>query len=357
MSTREPVQLLEGLGFGEGLRWHDDRLWFSDFYAAHGLHRSTPVGATLRVEVELDERPSGLGWLPDGRLLVVGHGRPAGAPAASPTAACVMHADLVVGAPRRTPTTWSSTITAVRTSATSASTSPPAPSRPAPRWSGVVRPDGDACRRPSSELAVPERVGHHRRRPHAASIGESFGQRLLARSPSDADGHPGRRAGLGRPPAASVPRRHARLDADGAIWFADAMAPEVVRVAEGGEVLDVITVPDRCFACALGGPDGRTLFVATASTFPGRRASPTGRVGSGRSRSTCPTPVAPEPRPPHRRSGARGDPTLSSCPARASLDQLRHGHVPRGVRVVTGSRRSAATPSVHRSAGSAAHAV
>ena len=60
------------------------------------------------------------------------------------------------------------------------------------------------------------------------------------------------------------------LDADGAIWFADAMAPEVARVVEeGGEVLDVIALPDRCFACALGGPEGRTLFVATASTFPG----------------------------------------------------------------------------------------
>ena len=59
------------------------------------------------------------------------------------------------------------------------------------------------------------------------------------------------------------------LDADGAIWFADAMAPEIVRVAEGGEVLEEITMPDRCFACALGGTEGRTLFVATATTFPG----------------------------------------------------------------------------------------
>jgi sugar lactone lactonase YvrE len=59
------------------------------------------------------------------------------------------------------------------------------------------------------------------------------------------------------------------LDADAAIWFANAMAPEVARVAEGGEVLETITMPDRCFACALGGSGGHTLFVATASTFPG----------------------------------------------------------------------------------------
>ena len=108
------------------------------------------------------------------------------------------------------------------------------------------------------------------------------------------------------------------LDADGAIWFADAMAPEVARVAEGGEVLDVIALPDRCFACALGGPDGRTLFVATASTFPGG-TTPTGRVGSGRSRSTCPTPGAPDPGPPHRRSSGQGRPDAQLLPARASL--------------------------------------
>ena len=69
MSTRQATLLLDGLGFGEGLRWHDDRLWFSDFYA-HKV-QSLAMAGDVRLEAELDERPSGLGWLPDGRLLVV----------------------------------------------------------------------------------------------------------------------------------------------------------------------------------------------------------------------------------------------------------------------------------------------
>ena len=61
--------LIEGLYFGEGPRWHEGRLWFSDFYA-HAVH-SVDTGGNLRTELQLDDQPSGLGWLPDGRLLVV----------------------------------------------------------------------------------------------------------------------------------------------------------------------------------------------------------------------------------------------------------------------------------------------
>jgi sugar lactone lactonase YvrE len=56
------------------------------------------------------------------------------------------------------------------------------------------------------------------------------------------------------------------LDAAGGIWFANAVAAECVRVVEGGEVTDVVTTNARCFACMLGGPDGRTLFMLTAET-------------------------------------------------------------------------------------------
>ena len=59
----------EGLYFGEGPRWHEGRLWFSDFYD-HAVKSMNAEGA-VRVEHQLDDQPSGLGWLPDGRLLVV----------------------------------------------------------------------------------------------------------------------------------------------------------------------------------------------------------------------------------------------------------------------------------------------
>src|SRR5215218_5316174 len=70
MGPNSSVQVFhEGLDFGEGPRWHDERLWVSDFFA----HRvsSFDANGNARVEVELDDQPSGLGWLPTGELLVV----------------------------------------------------------------------------------------------------------------------------------------------------------------------------------------------------------------------------------------------------------------------------------------------
>jgi sugar lactone lactonase YvrE len=55
------------------------------------------------------------------------------------------------------------------------------------------------------------------------------------------------------------------IDADGAIWFADAVGSQVVRVREGGEITHRLPTPDNVYACMLGGPDGRTLFVLTAA--------------------------------------------------------------------------------------------
>ena len=61
--------LATGLTFGEGPRWHRGRLWFSDFYD-HAV-KSLDAAGNVRIELQLDDQPSGLGWLPDGRLLVV----------------------------------------------------------------------------------------------------------------------------------------------------------------------------------------------------------------------------------------------------------------------------------------------
>ena len=61
--------LCEGLYFGEGPRWKDGRLWLSDFYAQ--AVKSVSLSGDLRDEFKIDDRPSGLGWMPDGSLLVV----------------------------------------------------------------------------------------------------------------------------------------------------------------------------------------------------------------------------------------------------------------------------------------------
>src|SRR5271154_368184 len=66
---RKTQVLAEGIYFGEGPRWHEGRLWFSDFYAK--AVKSVSLAGDLRAEFEIDDRPSGLGWMPDGSMLMV----------------------------------------------------------------------------------------------------------------------------------------------------------------------------------------------------------------------------------------------------------------------------------------------
>ncbi len=72
------------------------------------------------------------------------------------------------------------------------------------------------------------------------------------------------------------------LDAEGAIWFADASSRDVVRVREGGEIVDRVDAGQRVFACALGGEDGRTLFVLCADGAGDATAAPTGTLRTHR---------------------------------------------------------------------------
>ena len=70
------------------------------------------------------------------------------------------------------------------------------------------------------------------------------------------------------------------LDADGAVWIANATAPQCLRVAEGGEILDTVDTTQTAFACMLGGDDGRSLFVMTApdSNHAARAAARDGAI-------------------------------------------------------------------------------
>jgi len=72
------------------------------------------------------------------------------------------------------------------------------------------------------------------------------------------------------------------LDAEGAIWFADAASSAAVRVREGGEVVDRVDAGQRVFACTLGGDDGRTLFVLCADGAGDSTATPTGTLRTHR---------------------------------------------------------------------------
>ena len=69
MTNRSLTPVVDGFTYLEGPRWHDGRLWLSDFYS-HKVVAVTPEGKTEEI-VTVPAQPSGLGWLPDGTLLVV----------------------------------------------------------------------------------------------------------------------------------------------------------------------------------------------------------------------------------------------------------------------------------------------
>ena len=68
--SREISTIVTGMSYLEGPRWHDQRIWFSDFYTCR-VYSAAEDGSDIRTEAEVAQQPSGLGWLPDGRLLIV----------------------------------------------------------------------------------------------------------------------------------------------------------------------------------------------------------------------------------------------------------------------------------------------
>jgi len=259
--------LVGGLYFPESLRWHCERLWFSDFYD-HAVHAVSLDGTDERV-LEVPNQPSGLGWLPDGRLLVV-----------SMTdrrllrleaGGLVEHADLsaVTGY-------WANDLVvdeAGRSYVTSfgfdldglidsegpvALYAEPGPPRSA---LAVVEPDGavgvaaEGLRFGNGIVITPD--------GSTLVVAESLGQ-CLTRFERAADGS------LSNPTTfAALPGRAPDgicLDAEGCIWVANAIAPECLRVTAEGEIVQRVDTVMASFCCALGGEKGSTLFVATATT-------------------------------------------------------------------------------------------
>lgn len=264
---------ISGYTFFESPRWHDGQLWLSDFYTQQ-IVRVTLQGEVTPV-AEVPEQPSGMGWLPDGRLLVVSV-RDRRILRQEADGKLVTHADLssvalghlndmVVDAQGRayvgnfgfdlmgggTPQT-----------ATLARVDP----------DGSVQVVATDLYFPNGSMITPD--------GQTLIVGETMGNRISAFD-IRADGSLGPRrdwARFGELPAltdmASVLRSlsaapdGATLDADGAVWFADAVGHRVVRMAPGGEVLESRSTGEQgAFACTLGGPDGCTLFVCVAPDF------------------------------------------------------------------------------------------
>jgi sugar lactone lactonase YvrE len=265
---RRVSKLLDGGRFFEGPRWRDGRWWVSDFYR-FGVFAVSPDGAEEQV-VETSDRPSGLGWLPDGSLLVVSMGDRRLLRQAD-DGALVEHADLtpfcggdandmVVDASGRA---WVGNF-GFNLSAGAE-----------PKSTVLVRvdPDGtaevaaDGLLFPNGCVITPD--------GRTLVVAETFGGKLTAFTITDNGRLEDRRVWADFTPAraqggAPVFPDGCCLDADGNIWVADARGRGCLHVAEGGEILEQLPHPDghNFYACMLGGDDGTTLLLCSAPSVP-----------------------------------------------------------------------------------------
>ena len=273
MAARTLTTLVEGGHFYEGPRWRDGRWWVSDFYA-HQVQTVTPDG-TVEVVVEVPGQPSGLGWLPDGSLVITsmkdqrilrladgalteladlsglagGHLNDLVTDAAGHTFVGNFGFDLMGGGDP-------ATAALIRVDA-----------------DGTVAVAAEDLHFPNGSVITPD--------GRTLIVGETTGNRYTAFDLA-ADGTLSNRrtwASFGALPEAdtfveglaqiTVAPDGCTLDAEGHIWAADALGNRALRIAEGGAIVDEIKAPEGLgiYACMLGGDDGRTLLLCSAPDF------------------------------------------------------------------------------------------
>jgi sugar lactone lactonase YvrE len=245
--------LRTGLVLGESPRWHDGRLWFSDWGAQEIV--AVDLAGDSEVIAQVPALPFCIDWLPDGRLLIVS-GREGLLLRMEPDGSLVTHVDLTeLAAPP-----WNDIVVDGRGNAYIGNIGFDFPGgEVAPGSIALVTPDG-AARQVADGVPFPNGIAVT---PDNATLilAESYAGMLTAFDIA-ADGglSPGRVwADLGD----GVPDGIC-LDAEGAVWYGDVPNKRCVRVREGGEVLRTIELDRGCFACMLGGVDERTLFMMAA---------------------------------------------------------------------------------------------
>jgi sugar lactone lactonase YvrE len=256
----EVKTLMSGVQFGEQPRWHDGRLWFSDW----GPPEIIAVDLDGKGEVMLGAPsfPCCVDWLPDGRMLLVS-ARDGLLLLREPDGSLVTHGDLTLASD---PPAGNELVVDARGNAyvNGGGFDLMAGEQFAPGVIALVKPDG-CVSQVADDLAFPNGM-HITGDGSTLIVGESYAKRLTAFDVA-ADGTLSNRrlwADLGD----GVPDGIC-IDAEGAVWYGDVPNQRCVRVAEGGEILQTVDLDRGCFACALGGADRQTLFMmATVWTGP-----------------------------------------------------------------------------------------
>jgi sugar lactone lactonase YvrE len=279
-----PRTLLTGLAFGESPRWHEGRLWFSHWGTGDivtvDLDGHSEVVAHVPTTI-----PYSIDWLPDGRLLVVS-GREGLVLRREPDGSLATHADLT-----SLDSGFNEIVVDGRGNAyvNGGGFDLMAGQEYSPGIVALVSPDGSA-RQVADGIAFGNGMAVT---PDDSTliVAESYGNRLTAFDIA-ADGSLSNRrvwADLGN----GVPDGIC-LDAENAVWYGDVPNMCCVRVRQGGEILQTISLDRGCFACMLGGADRRTLFMMAAEWRGVENMTDQARTGQVR---TVPAPAPGAGRP------------------------------------------------------------
>jgi sugar lactone lactonase YvrE len=274
MGERELKALLDGGAFFEGPRWHDGRWWVSDFYRQLVLTVDSDGGTEEVMTVE--QQPSGLGWMPDGSLLVVSM-RDHRLLRRSDGGEVTVHAELaeycgghlndmvVDGQGRAYVGNFGFDLMAGADPAPAALVRVDADGSATVAAEDMLFPNGSVITPDGRTLIVGETAGARYTAFTIAADGSLTDRRVWAQVAPTPE--------LG-PLAETMPQLQfapdgCALDAEEHIWAADAVGARCCRVSPGGGIVEEIRAPEGLgiFACMLGGEDGRTLLLCTAPDF------------------------------------------------------------------------------------------
>jgi len=237
----------DGIQMGESPRWHDGRFWMCDWLAGEVL--AFGADGSREVVARVDGLPFSIDWLPDGRLVATTPTGLVAGPDLSPYGAEGRPFNEIV-------------VDAAGSCWVDMPGSMPWEERK-PGIVAVVRPDG-SWEQVADDVWFPN--GMAVIGDTTLVVAESHADRLTAWTIGPGGTLTDRRvwAALGE---AEAPDGIC-VDESGAVWYASVPQQHCVRVAEGGEVLETVSVDRGAFACMLGGDDGRTLYVVANKYGP-----------------------------------------------------------------------------------------